>query len=83
MVEGEDEASALHTGLVAIRSAAHRVGTATPGCEADLDKVVATVRPAELDPYDDDYLPTQQSESVTVFQARVPVHDDPVPRSIG
>jgi hypothetical protein len=46
---GEDEANALHTALVAIRSAAHNAGAATPGWEADLDKVMATVRPAELD----------------------------------
>jgi hypothetical protein len=43
-VEGEDEASALRTGLVAVRSAAHHAGAATPGWEADLDKVRATVR---------------------------------------
>jgi hypothetical protein len=47
-VEGEDEASALRTGLVAVRSAAHHAGAATPGWEADLDKVRATVRPSEL-----------------------------------
>ena len=44
----EDEASALRTGLVAVRSAAHHAGAATPGWEADLDKVRATVRPSEL-----------------------------------
>ena len=43
-VEGEDEASALRTGLVAVRSAAHHAGAATPGWEADLDKVRATVQ---------------------------------------
>jgi hypothetical protein len=47
-VEGEDEASALRTGLVAVRSAAHHAGAATPGWEADLDKIRATVRPSEL-----------------------------------
>lgn len=47
-VEGEDEASALRAGLVAVRSAAHQAGTARPGWEADLEKVRATVRPAEL-----------------------------------
>jgi hypothetical protein len=60
--EGEDEASALHTALVAIRSAAHNAGAATLGWEADLDKVMATVRPAELD-FANDYpdLPTQST----------------------
>lgn len=48
VVEGEDEASALHTALVAIRSAAHNAGAETPGWEADLDKILATVRHAEL-----------------------------------
>lgn len=46
-VDSEDEAGALRTGLVAIRSAAHHAGAATPGWEADLDKVRATVRPSE------------------------------------
>ncbi len=80
MVEGEDEASALRTALVAIRSAAHHAA-ATPGWEADLGKVMATVRPAELDLDDDYYLPTQSGDPVTVIQARTPVHDDPVPKS--
>jgi len=48
VVEGEDEAGALRTGLVAIRSAAHHAGAATPGWEADLDQVRAIVRPSEL-----------------------------------
>lgn len=47
-VEGEDEASALRAGLVAVRSAAHHAGAATPGWEADLEKVRATVRLSEL-----------------------------------
>jgi hypothetical protein len=47
-IEGDDEASALRAGLVAVRSAAHHVGAATPGWEADLDKVRATVRLSEL-----------------------------------
>ncbi|HET9255331.1 MAG TPA: hypothetical protein VFO16_09040 [Pseudonocardiaceae bacterium] len=59
VVEGEDEANALRTALVGIRSAAHNAGAATPGWEADLDKVMATVRPVEF-PLDDDYeVPTQ------------------------
>jgi hypothetical protein len=37
-VEGEDEAGALRTGLVAVRSAAHHAGAATPGWEADLPR---------------------------------------------
>ncbi|MGH3825791.1 MAG: hypothetical protein ACRDR6_03140 [Pseudonocardiaceae bacterium] len=48
VVEGEDEASALRTGLVAIRSAAHHAGAATLGWEADLSRVTATVRRSEL-----------------------------------
>ena len=48
VVEGEDEGSAVRTGLVAIRSAAHHAGAATPGWEADLGKVTATVRPSEV-----------------------------------
>lgn len=68
VVEGEDEASALRAGLVAIRSAAHHAGAATPGWEADLDRVMATVRPAELD-LDHGHkrgycVPTQSSDSV-------------------
>jgi hypothetical protein len=47
-VEGEDEASALRAGLVAVRAAAHHADAATPGWEADLDRVRATVQPAEL-----------------------------------
>lgn len=47
-VEGEDEASALRAGLVAVRSAAHHASAATPGWEADLAKVRVTVRPSEL-----------------------------------
>lgn len=47
-VEGDDEANALRTGLVAVRSAAHHAGAATLGWEADLDKVRATVQPSEL-----------------------------------
>lgn len=61
VVEGEDEASALRTALVAIRSAAHNAGAARPGWEADLDKVIVTVRPVKLD-FDDDYeVPTQST----------------------
>ena len=47
-VEGDDEASALRAGLVAVRSAAYHAGAATPGGEADLDKVRATIQPSEL-----------------------------------
>ncbi len=46
VVEGDNEASALQRGLVAIRSAAHHADT--PGWEADLDKVMASIRPTEL-----------------------------------
>jgi hypothetical protein len=72
VVEGEDEASALRRGLVAIRSVAHHASAATPGWEADLDKVMATVRPADLDlDDDDDYLPTQSmGEPLAVMQPR-------------
>jgi hypothetical protein len=55
VVEGEDETSALRTGLGAIRSAARHAAVSTPGWEADLNKVMASVRLAELD-LDDDYL---------------------------
>ncbi|MGH3933074.1 MAG: hypothetical protein ACRDTF_24225 [Pseudonocardiaceae bacterium] len=48
VVEGEDEAGALRTGLVAVRSAAHHVGAATPGWTADLNRDRAIVRPSEL-----------------------------------
>jgi hypothetical protein len=47
-VEGEDEASALRAGLVAVRSAVHHAGAATAGWEADLEKIRATVQPSEL-----------------------------------
>jgi hypothetical protein len=47
-VEGDDEASALRAGLVAVRTAVHHAGAATPGWEADLDKVRATVQPSEF-----------------------------------
>lgn len=72
VVEGEDEASALCRGLVAIRSAAHHANAATPGWEADLGKVMATVRPADLDlDDDDDYLPTQSmGEPLAVMRPR-------------
>ena len=48
LVDGEDEASALATGLVAIRSAVHHAEAASPGWEADVDRVKATVRSPEL-----------------------------------
>lgn len=47
-VEAEDEAGALRVGLVAVCSAAHHAGAATPGWEADLERVRATVRLSEL-----------------------------------
>ncbi len=69
VVEGEDEASALRRGLVAIRSAAHHADT--PGWEADLDKVMVSVRPTELAVA---YVPTQPtgypSESVTIVDVQ-------------
>ncbi len=48
VVDAEDEAAALRLALVAIRSAAHHAGVATPGWEAHLEQVIATVRPTEL-----------------------------------
>lgn len=77
IVEGEDEASALRTGLVAIRSAAHHAGVATPGWEADLDKVMATVRPAELGPGDVLVVPTPRTRTTTDDQAGPPTRVPP------
>lgn len=47
-VRAEDEPSALRMGLVAIRSAAHNAGSATPGWDAVLSRVSGRVRPAEM-----------------------------------
>jgi hypothetical protein len=46
-IDAEDEPAALRTALVGIRSAAHKAGAGTPGWEADMERVTASVRPME------------------------------------
>jgi len=48
VIEAEDEPAALRLALVAIRSAVHHAGSATPGWDAAPRQIASRVRPAEM-----------------------------------
>lgn len=47
-VMAQDEPTALRMALVAIRSAVHHAGSATPGWGHALQQVISRIRPAEM-----------------------------------
>lgn len=47
-VQADDEPTALRVALVAIRSAVHHAGAATPRWDAALQQVISRVRPAAM-----------------------------------
>lgn len=48
VVQAPDPPSALRAALIAVRSAVHHIGGATPGWEAAVEQAVSSIRPAEL-----------------------------------